>query len=115
MTEKEYLIRTLGDIVPVHTMHGNGEKRVLIANNETTTLITQVAMTVLKKGENVEEHSHPTMEEHFIFLEGECTAVIDGCKEICKDGTFLKVPAKTTHSLQPNTDIRMITIGIATE
>ena len=115
MIENDVIIRNLCDIVPVSTMHGNGEKRVLIANNETSTLITQVAITELKKGENVEEHSHPTMEEHFIFLEGECTAVIDGNKEACKAGTFLKVPAKAIHSLQPITDIRMITIGIATE
>lgn len=115
MIDKEYLIRSICDIVPVSTMHGNGEKRVLIANNETSTLITQVAVTELKKGENVEEHSHPTMEEYFIFLNGECTAVIDGNEEFCKEGTFLKVPARTIHSLQPSTDIRMITIGIATE
>lgn len=115
MKDKEYLIRNICDIVPAFTTHGSGGKRVLIANNETCTPITQIAVTELKKGENVEEHSHPTMEEYFIFLNGECTAVIDGNEELCKEGTFLKVPAKTIHSLQPSTDIRIITIGIATE
>lgn len=115
MIEKDVIIRHLSDIAPVSTMHGNGAKRVLVSNNETETLITQVAMTELKAGENVEPHFHPTMEEFFIFLNGECTAVIDGKEELCKEGTFLKVPARTIHSLQPSTDIRMITIGIATE
>lgn len=115
MIENDVIIRNLCDIVPVSTMHGNGEKRVLIANNETSTLITQVAITELKKGENVEIHSHPTMEEYFIFLEGECDTVIENNKIKCLPGTFLKVPAKTQHSLRPTSNIRMITIGIATE
>lgn len=115
MIDNEIIIRSLKDISPVATMHGNGEKRVLIANEETSTLITQVAMTVLKKGENVETHSHPTMEELFIFLEGECEASVNGNKNSCTPGTFLKVPAKTEHSLCPTTNIKMITIGIAIE
>lgn len=115
MIENEIIIRNLGDIIPTPTNHGTGEKRVLITNEETNTLITQVAVTKLKKGENVETHSHPTMEEHFIFLEGECETTINGDIVMCSAGTFLKIPANTEHSLHPSTDIRMITIGIATE
>ena len=115
MIEKDVIIRHLSDIAPVSTMHGNGAKRVLVSNNETETLITQVAITELKAGENVEPHFHPTMEEHFIFLEGECETTINGDIVMCSAGTFLKIPANTEHSLHPSTDIRMITIGIATE
>ena len=115
MIGKDVIIRHLSDIASVSTMHGNGAKRVLVSNNETETLITQVAITELKAGENVEPHFHPTMEEDFIFLEGECEATVDGNVCRCNAGTFLKVPAKTEHSLCPATNIKMITIGIATE
>lgn len=115
MIEKDIIIRNFGDIIPATTNHGAGEKRVLIANEETSTAITQVAVTMLKKGEYVETHSHLTMEEHFIFLEGECETTINGNMVMCSAGTFLKIPANTKHSLSPVTDIRMITIGIATE
>lgn len=115
MIEKDVIIRNISDVIPTPTNHGTGEKRMLISNEETSTMITQVAVTMLKKGENVEIHSHPTMEEHFIFLEGECETTINGNIIMCSAGTFLKIPANTKHSLSPTTDIRMITIGIATE
>lgn len=115
MIEKEVLIRNLIDIVPITTNHGMGEKRVLVSNEETETKITQIAVTSLGKDERVEPHVHATMEEYFLFLEGECEAVINGEPVRCIAGTFLRIPANIAHALHPVTDIRMITIGIATD
>ena len=67
MIENDVIIRNLCDIVPVSTMHGNGEKRVLIANNETSTLITQVAITELKKGEKLP----PSQQQCLVVTPGE--------------------------------------------
>ena len=55
------------DIIPISTTHGVGEKRVLLNSQETSTPLTQIAVTQLKAGEVAEEHLHPTMEEFFLF------------------------------------------------
>ena len=51
----------------ITTTHGVGEKRVLLNNQETSTPLTQIAVTRLKAGEMAKEHLHPTMEEFFLF------------------------------------------------
>ena len=64
----EFLLKHLMDVAPKSTSHGVGVKRVMATSNEVGTPITQIAHTLLRKGEVVEEHFHPTMDEHFFFL-----------------------------------------------
>lgn len=60
------------DIIPISTTHGVGEKRVLLNSQETSTPLTQIAVTRLKAGEMAKEHLHPTMEEFFLFQKRRC-------------------------------------------
>ena len=39
------------DIIPISTTHNVGEKRVLLNSQETSTPLTQIAVTRLKAGE----------------------------------------------------------------
>lgn len=63
----------IGKLEPIATSHGVGEKRVIVSQAEIGKPVTQIARTLLRAGERVEKHMHPTMDEHFFFLEGECT------------------------------------------
>lgn len=105
--------KNLSDIIPQQTSHGCGEKRVLMAKDETETDVTQVAVTQLKAGECIEEHTHDTMEEMFFVLEGSVAITADGAEEICKKDDFIHIKARTPHSLKALSDVRLMTVGCA--
>lgn len=104
----------IDEILPVTTSHGIGEKRVIAKGEEVGCGVTQIAKTVLKAGESVERHMHPTMVEHFFFLSGICDVTIEGSCCPCKGGDYLFIPAGYIHQLNVNEETEMITIGIAT-
>lgn len=109
------ILKTISDIEPILTGHGVGEKRVLLSMKEFSSAVTQIAQTRLKAGEMVEKHCHPTMDEHFIFLKGECRVIADGETVLCRDGHYLLVPAGVNHEISVLSETEMLTIGVATE
>lgn len=112
---QKVLWQHIGEILPVATSHGIGEKRVIAKSEDVGCGITQIAKTVLRAGEFVERHTHPTMVEHFFFLSGQCDVTIEsGSCCPCKGGDYLFIPAGYSHQLSVNEETEMITIGIAT-
>lgn len=84
----------------ITTTHGVGEKRVLLNSQETSTPLTQIAVTRLKAGEAAEEHLHPTMEEFFLFQKGDASMTVGKEQITCSSGDFISIPANTLHSLK---------------
>ena len=101
------------DIIPISTTHGIGEKRVLLNSQETSTPLTQIAVTRLKAGEAATEHPNPTMEEFFLLQKGDASMTVGKEQITCSSGDFISIPANTLHSLKAITDIEIITIGCA--
>lgn len=101
------------DIIPISTTHGIGEKQILLNNQETSTPLTQIAVTRLKAGEMAKEHLHPTMEEFFLFQKGDAIMTVGEEQITCSSGDFISIPANTLHALKAITDIEIITIGCA--
>lgn len=101
------------DIIPISTTHGVGEKRVLLNSQETSTPLTQIAVTRLKAGEMAKEHLHSTMEEFFLFQKGDAIMTVGEEQIACSSGDFISIPANTLHALKAITDIEIITIGCA--
>ena len=97
----------------ITTTHGIGEKRVLLNSQETSTPLTQIAVTRLKAGEMAKEHLHPTMEEFFLFQKGDAIMTVGEEQITCSSGDFISIPANTPHALKAITDIEIITIGCA--
>lgn len=91
--------KDFSDILPVSTSHHVGLKTVLLSSQETSSSLTQIAITELHKGDFVDTHVHPTMDEHYYFMEGEGLMMIVDEKYICKAGTYLLIPAGYRHSL----------------
>lgn len=111
---KEELLKHIAEIAPVSTSHGVGEKRVVATRDDVGNTVTQIARTRLKAGEKVEAHAHPTMDEHFFFLGGECEVIIDGVVRSCKAEDYLFIPAGNQHAFSVKMDTVMITIGLET-
>lgn len=63
----KFTLKSINTINGVATSHGAGTKKVLCANDETFSNITQISVSRLKTGEKVEVHVHETIEEHFII------------------------------------------------
>lgn len=109
------IFRQLQLVQAVRTSHGVGAKRVLLAQNETATSITQIAMTELHAGEVVESHAHETMDEFFLFVEGRALVTIEGTEYVCEKGSFLCVPHGQSHVMKAITEVTVECIGCATE
>lgn len=105
----------LNDIQPVKTTHDVGEKRVLLAANESGCSLTQIAVTDLKAGEVATAHIYPDMQEGFYVLRGVLELTLDGKSEVCKEGEFIFVTSGTAHELKALTDVRIMTIGCVIE
>lgn len=99
------------DIEPVCTAHKSGTKRVLLDKYSTETGITQIAVACMKKGDVVEEHKHPTMEECFLVRKGMLRIMYNGKSEILSVDDFIKIDKDTFHSLETLDDCEMLVIG----
>jgi len=88
-------------------------KYVCFTNEECSSPITQIAFSYLKKNENVEKHSHPTLEEVFLILEGECSFVIDGNELTLTSFDVVKIPPGSTHEIHAKTDCKFYYFGVA--
>lgn len=113
MYKEELILRKIKDIIPESTSHGVGLKKVLLSNNETDSPVTQIAITTLEEGENVEIHSHPSMTEHFFILDGECIFNILENHVTCGGGTYVLIPCGTPHGIRVLKLATILTIGIA--
>lgn len=110
--EMSLILIHLHDILPQPTAHSVGQKRVLFKQAETDTNLKQIAITTLQAGEATEEHSHPTIEECFFFLNGETKLTIKGNVITCHEGDFVQVKCGEQHKLEAVKVTRELTIGI---
>lgn len=103
----------ISSVAAVATSHGCGLKRVLFSSDQTSSAITQIAVTRLRQGDVVESHSHPTMEEFFLIRSGKVAINIGGVgEELCSDD-FIRIAAGTEHDMKALTDCELLTIGCA--
>lgn len=113
MAGRQSLHRNLSEISALPTAHSVGLKKVLLSTAETESAVTQIAVTEFRAGESVEAHIHTTMDEHYIFLEGEGSVSVGSQTLSCHTGDYLLVPAGESHCLKALTDMKFVTIGIA--
>lgn len=109
------MIRHLDDIPTTITSHGVGQKKVLLASNESGCSLTQIAVTTLDAGEIATAHVHPDMQEAFYVLDGQLEVTLDGEKTVCQKDTFVYVDKCTSHEMHAITDVRIMTIGCVIE
>lgn len=112
--KNKFIIRLLDSIESEKTNHNSGTKKVLIKENESASNLTQAAVSKLKKGAIVEAHTHNTMEELFYVLDGDVSVTIKQNKFNCKKNTIIKIPPKTSHSMEALSDVTFFYWGIAT-
>ena len=113
MQQSRIIIRNLSDVIPLKTSHNIGLKSVLLSNEETISNITQIAYFELKEGEKADSHIHQTMDEHYLFISGKGIMCVDNEEIECKEGVFVLVPAKSSHSLEAISNLKFIAIGVA--
>ena len=107
--------RSLKDISVVSTSHDVGQKRVLLAANESGCSLSQIAVTELRAGEVAQAHIHPDMQEGFYVLEGYLDVKLGDEVLHCNKDDFVYVKSLTSHELRAITDVRILTIGCVIE
>jgi mannose-6-phosphate isomerase-like protein (cupin superfamily) len=107
------IYRNLSSISEVLTSHAIGSKKILLKGAECESMLTQAAVGSLLKGEFVENHSHPTMEEYYFFTKGKAKLTINTIEYSCEKDTFIKIPKNSIHSLKALTAIDFVYWGIA--
>lgn len=107
------IVKCLRDILPQSTSHGVGQKQVLLSRNETSSNITQIAITMLQPKEHVKPHVHPTMDEYYLFLSGKGCMTVGKEEVVCEEGLFLVIPAKEVHAIYAETEMKFIILGMA--
>ena len=110
---KEVVYKNLKSTTTESTSHQIGSKRVLLKGYECESMLTQAAIGSLLKGEFVDSHSHPTMEEYYFFTKGKAKLTIEDSEYFCEKDTFIKIPKNSIHSLMAITSIDFIYWGIA--
>ncbi|MCD8235273.1 MAG: hypothetical protein LUD00_01175 [Prevotellaceae bacterium] len=121
--------RNLHNIPYIPTSHGAGMKRVLIANEETESKITQIAITELTHGTTINEHVHPDMDEYFYIMKKEpntshvhrcdqhtnetaMIVIINETAHKCAKDDIIYVPAGSRHKIEVFSDVTIMTIGV---
>ena len=64
--------KSISEIEFTNSSHPSQIKKVIFHGYEMASSVTQVAYAELRTGDSVEEHSHESMEEVFLILDGEC-------------------------------------------
>lgn len=113
MVNKRLIYKDYNLLEAQPTSHNIGVKKVLLSNSETLSNITQLAISKLFAKECVENHVHPTMDEHFIITSGSGIMYVDNVKYDLCAGKFILVPAGCIHNLNAITDFEFITIAVA--
>ena len=79
------VFRNINDLDFEKSSHFGILKKVIFNGTEMCSSVTQIAFTELIVGEVVEEHSHVSMEEIFIVLEGSCEFILNGVSFFLKN------------------------------
>lgn len=88
-------------------------KKVIFGGSETSSSITQVAYSELNADDVVNEHSHVSMEEVFLILDGICEFYLDGVVYILGKESVIKVAPNTTHMIKALTHTKIFYFGVA--
>ncbi len=110
---KEVVYKNLKSIAQESTSHAVGSKRILLKDSECESMLTQAAIGYFLKGDFVDKHSHPSMEEYYFFTKGKAKLTIENIEYSCEKNTFIKIPKNSIHSLMAITTVEFIYWGIA--
>ena len=99
------------DIIPLN--HDSGCKKVLFNYQDFDTPCRQISIANFKKGDVCEAHTHPTLDEHFVWQKGSGYFLLDGQQVDFTAGDYIYVPATTEHSIFFSEDSECLCIGVA--
>lgn len=105
--------RNIHELPSIPLNHDSGRKKVLFNYQDVDTPCRQISIATFHAGDLCEEHTHPTLDEHFYWQQGAGTFVIDGEEVPFAAGDYIYVPARSRHSIRFDADSQCVCIGIA--
>lgn len=107
-------IKRISDLTFSDSSHPGQSKKVIFHGSELSSEVTQVAYAEFRAGDSVEEHSHESMEEVFLILDGKCEFVLDGVLHLIQKDDVIKIAPKIKHKLKALTDTKLYYFGVST-
>jgi quercetin dioxygenase-like cupin family protein len=107
------VFKNINDLDFEKSSHFGIHKKVIFNEREMSSSVTQIAFTELLAGDIVKEHSHVSMEEIFIVLEGSCEFVLNGISFFLKKEAVIKIAPNTIHEIRAISHSRLIYFGVA--
>ncbi len=104
---------SLQNLTELNTSHFGIVKRIYFTATDFESNITQVAITTLNAGQNVNLHKHESMEEVFYIVDGECLFTINQELIIAQTSDCIKIPAQTLHSISAKKDCTLFYFGVS--
>ncbi len=106
--------KRISDIELSDSSHPGQSKKVIFHGSELTSAVAQFAYAEFRAGDSVEEHSHESMEEVFLILDGECEFILDGVLHLLKKDDVIKIAPKIKHKLKALRDTKVYYFGVST-
>jgi quercetin dioxygenase-like cupin family protein len=105
--------KRISDIELSESSHQDQSKKVIFHGSEFASAVTQVAYAELKAGDSVKEHSHESMEEVFLVLDGECEFILNGVFHLLRKDDVIKIAPKVKHKLKAIRDTKVYYFGVS--
>ncbi len=106
-------IKRISEIGISDSTHLGQSKKVIFHGSDVVSAITQVAYAELKAGDSIEEHSHDSMEEVFLVLDGDCEFTLNGIKYLLTKYDVIKIAPKIKHSLIAIGETKLYYFGVS--
>lgn len=106
--------KNISEIEFTKSSHSGQLKKVIFRASEMKSSVTQVAYAEFLAGEIIEEHSHDSMEEVFLVLDGNCEFWLDGVPQILIKDSVIKIAPNIKHRLKALTDTKLYYFGVST-
>lgn len=107
------LHRDLDSLAWTNTNHSGVLKKNCFVGEEFLSNVTHVAYTELRKGNEVNPHTHSSMEEVFFLIEGICEFKIHGELILVKKQSIIRIPVNQEHSLRAISDCKFFYFGVS--
>lgn len=109
-----YMKKNLKEIATEMVHNSSVFRKRLIKTEENKGELQTFNYAWLKKGKQLETHSHPDGEEFYLFLEGKGKMLVGDKWMNVKRGDFVTVPKGSKHSAENNDSPNLVFITIRT-
>lgn len=108
--------RNLYQLEELSLNHGvKGIKKVMFSYKDMDNPCRQFSFAKFSAGDHCDVHTHPTIDEHFLWIKGSGYFIVGGERIEYNEGDYFYIPAGTPHEYTVIEGSECYSIGVAVE